>query len=470
MLISRRTGIKGAISLVATSALCALAPRSLADGSSRVRALGNPIVPFRGLCDPQARVYGDDVYLYATHDASAANKTFVMNDWWVWRSSDLVEWEQVSVLKPEQTYWGKPSRECWATDAAERDGQYFFYFSRGPKEIGVVQSDRPDGPWRDPLGRPLIAKGATPTEARDPGILQEADGTSYIVFGTWDYYIARLNRDMISLAETPRRIEINRPEGPYGPGKTDDKPFLHRRGDKYYLSWGCFYAMSDSPYGPFDYKASLLSRDLADPEFRQVTPPKGMPAQFLPSDMFLSDRHGSFFELHGQWYFICNDLSLAGSGPYFRNAVITYVRYRRNGEIAPLRLTRTGVGQYDAQRGIEAADFFKIVGGAIEEAEDGGFVVGALGDGSQLHYPNVRNLTGRSELTALAATPAPAADLIEVRRGGPRGRLLGRLRPKPQEGGAYHGRLSATGDSEHLCLVVRSKSRRPLALKALAFS
>ena len=91
----------------------------------------------------------------------------------------------------------------------------------------TVVSDAPAGPWRDPLGKALIAKGQVPTETRDPGILQEADGTSYIVFGTYDFYIARLSDDMISLAETPRRITIADPEGPYGLGKTDDKPFLH---------------------------------------------------------------------------------------------------------------------------------------------------------------------------------------------------------------------------------------------------
>ena len=34
--------------------------------------------------------------------------------------------------------------------------------------------------------------------------------------------------------------------GPYGPGKADDKPFLHKNAQTatYYLSWGCFYATS----------------------------------------------------------------------------------------------------------------------------------------------------------------------------------------------------------------------------------
>ncbi len=211
----------------------------------------NPIVENAGIADPKVRVYDDHVYLYATHDAAPSNKVFVMHDWFVWKSDDLVDWKQVSTLKPEQTYFKKPSAECWATDAIRRHGKYYFYFSRGPWEIGVVVGDTPAGPWPgDPIGNPLIAKGSTPTDARDPGILQEDDGASYIVFGVWDYYIARLNDDMVSLAEIPRKLKVIKPMGPFGPGKMDDKPFLHKRGNKYYLSWGCYYAMSDKNLPP----------------------------------------------------------------------------------------------------------------------------------------------------------------------------------------------------------------------------
>ena len=39
--------------------------------------------------------------------------------------------------------------------------------------------------------------------------------------------------------------------GPYGPGKCDDKPFLHKHNATYYLSWGGFYATASHPYGPY---------------------------------------------------------------------------------------------------------------------------------------------------------------------------------------------------------------------------
>jgi arabinoxylan arabinofuranohydrolase len=130
------------------------------------------------LCDPHARVYDNEVYIYATHDAVPGGDRFVMNNWWVWRSRNLRDWECVSILTPEDTYWGRPWNECWATDGMMRNDRYYFYFSRGPQEIGVVVSESAHGPWKDPLKKPLIPQGATPTAARDPGILQEEDGTS----------------------------------------------------------------------------------------------------------------------------------------------------------------------------------------------------------------------------------------------------------------------------------------------------
>jgi hypothetical protein len=310
------------------------------------RFSGNPLRLPAGVCDPQIRVYGDTVWLYATHDASPTNTNFTMNDWQIWRSNDLASWSHAGTLRPEDTYFGKPSTQCWATDAATRGGHYYLYFSMGPEDIGVVVSDTPAGPWRDPIGKPLIAKGQVKTASRDPGILQDSDGNDYIVFGTFDYYIARLNKDMVSLAETPRLIEIADKTGPYGPGKTDDKPVLHRRGDLYYLSWGSYFATSQSPYGPFQCKGALLEPKNVEPAFLDdsaIRGPYAPPPQYRPKDWLNFDRHGSFFEWRGRWFFACNDQSQPGLSPLFRRSVLCDVHYLANGDIAPLTLTQRGV-------------------------------------------------------------------------------------------------------------------------------
>ena len=86
----------------------------------------NPFVENQGVADPHLHVFNDTVYAFATHDFSPKNTHFRMDDWWVWKSQDLVDWERVSVLKPKDTP-ADPSEyeKCYATDAAYRDGEYW---------------------------------------------------------------------------------------------------------------------------------------------------------------------------------------------------------------------------------------------------------------------------------------------------------------------------------------------------------
>ena len=76
----------------------------------------------QGVNDPHIHVFNGRAYLYASHDHSEDNTEFVMKDWQVWSSDDLLNWRLESTLKPEETYIGKPIDGCWATDAVEKDG------------------------------------------------------------------------------------------------------------------------------------------------------------------------------------------------------------------------------------------------------------------------------------------------------------------------------------------------------------
>ena len=156
-------------------------------GTGDARA-GNPIVPGVGLTDPYCVVYGDRVFVYATHDFSAQSRHYVTKDWWVWSSDDLVSWKQEGTMKPEDTFIGKPFDSCWGTSSQARNGKYYWYFSAGPKQIGVDVADSPAGPWKDPLGKPLVPQGLTPTEERDPTIFIDDDGKAYLVYGTFQLF------------------------------------------------------------------------------------------------------------------------------------------------------------------------------------------------------------------------------------------------------------------------------------------
>ncbi len=324
---------------------------------------GNPIMPMRGICDPAVRIYGDKAHLYASHDTPLdaperkGKSGFHMMDWWVWSSTNLVDWKFEAALDPAIFGFPNGFKDCWATDGASKNGKYYWYVCT-PERTYVAMSDTPAGPWTSPLGNKPIMEG------RDPSAFVDDDGTPYLVTGVWHYNIAKLNEDMVSLAEKPRKVEIINPRGPYNrDGKnagrpTDDKPYLHKHKDWYYLSWGCYYGMSRNVYGPYECKGSVLLEE-------HIVPP-------MSQKGFDYDRHGSFFQWREQWYYIFNDQTATKSG-YFRDSAIGKVEYLENGEIAPVRLTNQGVALpkktsefhvarngKDSNSGTEATPFYSI--------------------------------------------------------------------------------------------------------------
>lgn len=426
----------------------------------------NPIIPSKGVNDPHIRIFDGKAWLSATHDKSIDNTGFIMEDWWIWSSEDLVNWKLECMINPEDTYIGKPFQGCWATDIATRNGKYYWYFSERNEQTGVMVADAPTGPWTDPLGKPLLSADMTPTHEYDMGIFEDESGDFYIVFGVWDYYIAKLNEDMISLAEKPRKITIHNPRGPYNQdGKnsekpTDDKPFLHSYKGKYYLSWGCFYAMADNVYGPYEYTGSVIEKESFAPGYEAPTWPHG----------FKQGRHGSFFEWHNQWYFAYCDISQTGNR-YFRDTFISYVHYRDNGEMALIRVDGTGVGHYDADKGpIEAEDYFKASGITKVEGAKGGFKVGSIDDGDYLVFNNVSGLKNKSILQIKATDVGKPT--LEVRSDAPNGPVLtiSPLNEKNNIGqDVFEFDIPKLDTHQNICFVFRGNRKNLLEIDSFSF-
>ena len=425
----------------------------------------NPIVPNVGLNDPHIHIFNDTAYVYASHDKSIDNDRFIMEDWWVWSSPDLVNWTKRSVLNPKDTYIGKEFSRCWATDAAYKKGKYYWYFSEGNEQTGVVVGNTPVSPWTEALGKPLLTSELTSTHEYDMSIFEE-NGEHYIFFGVWEYYVAKLNDDMISLAEVPKKISINNPRGPYNSdGKntkmpTDDKPFVHKYNGRYYLSWGCFYAISDNLYGPYNYVDTIIKESSFAEGYDSPTWPNG----------FLQGRHGSFFEWHNQWYFAYCDISQTGNR-YFRDTFISYIHYKENGEMAMIRVDGIGVGQYDANNGyIEAEDYFKADNISKTENTMGGFSINSLESNGFVTYPNVQNLKSKSfiEFEILSKTDTE----IEVREGDLNGKLLATCKFTANKTNAYKKERFKTEEllnGQTICFVFKPSANTNLKVNRFRF-
>ena len=398
------------------------------------------ILPNSGICDPHMRVYNGRVYMFATHDRSPGNDNYRMDDWKVYSTDDMLNWTLEYTLRPEDTFLGK-CEECYATDSAYRNGKYYLYFSHQQIQTGVAVADRPEGPYVDALGKPLIPQGLVDTPSYDPAVFIDDDEaqTPYIMWGftcfNKKYHIARLSEDMISLAEEPRPIE----HGPWW----SDAPWLWKHNGLYYLithrSW---YSTAESIYGPYTYRGRFCH------DCNNVD-------------------HPCVFDFHNQTYFAYGVPANYGKGetdPYFRATKILYAHYKDNGEIVIDEfLQDKGVGQYHVSWGrIKGEWYFAASDGVCKKENGDGFEMRGITDGAYLYYQNVHGLPEKAKLLVRGKCEhAPCT--IEVREGGANGALLGSYTCEP-ECAIEHGdtrefpiTLSNAEGTHSLCFVFRGE-------------
>lgn len=428
---------------------------------SRAKSMqGNPIIPNIGMADPHIYIFENRAYLYATRDADSTAQNFIMPEWNIWSSDDLINWKHERTIDPKETYMGASVR-CWAPDIAYRKGAYYFYFSNGNVNTGVMRGTTPSGPFVDALGKPMLDEDLTETKEYDPSILvvDDEDQTAYIVFGHHrdneeDHFfaIARLSEDMISLDEEPKEIIIT---GDQNVLKGNDKPNLHKHNGIYYLSAGTHYATSKNVYGPY-----VKTGDTGNGKF-------GLDSR----------AHGNFFKWNGQWFHTWCHFHLGKDVARYRESYISYLHYKDNGEILTdtVFLNRhfsTGVGQYDASWDkIEAEWFMAASGVEKRESINGGFEIQQVTDNGYLCFPNIQNLKNVNSMKFYIASEKGGT--IEVREGSVNGSLLGSLRFSKTGGMTKYqeitGKISNLNQVKDICLVFKGKHEDILHLDWFSF-
>ncbi|EGF92616.1 xylosidase/arabinosidase [Asticcacaulis biprosthecium C19] len=198
-------------------------------------ASSNPIFRDVFTADPAALVYQDRLYVYAGHDNAKEGQFFTMPGWRLYSSDDAKAWTSHGyVLRPEAFSYGRAD-VAWAAQVVEKDGKFYFYTTLRLREsehhaIAVAVGDRPEGPFTDARGTPLITDGMTTDSKRtnadiDPTVFIDVDGTAWMAWGNGDCYLVKLKPNMIELDGPIHRLDlVNYAEGPW----------LFRRGDLYY--------------------------------------------------------------------------------------------------------------------------------------------------------------------------------------------------------------------------------------------
>ena len=254
-----------------------------------------PLFQTKYTADPSPMVVGDTLFLYTSHDASPedipdpnekSSAGFFMYDWLLWSTTDMVNWtEHGACASLKEFSWRSRENGAWAIQTVERNGKYYLYAPLHGHGIGVLVADSPYGPFKDPLGQPLVWQKEHWDDI-DPSVFIDDDGQAWMFWGNPQTYCVKLNDDMIS---TKGDIYVLNPkDGMMRPVKEEgakinlrvpgrekvtwaiqhyqEGPWFYKRNGHYYMGFastccpeGLGYAMSNSPLGPWKEQNYLMA-------------------------------------------------------------------------------------------------------------------------------------------------------------------------------------------------------------------
>ena len=324
----------------------------LAFPQKKKKTSGNPILP-GWYADPEAIVYGDEYWIYPTlsglvtadgKDPDTGKKTRAVHQIYnvqtymdAFSSKDLVHWtKHPKVLSIENIKWLEFA--LWAPSVISANGKYYLFFGANDIQnndqyggIGVAVADRPEGPFKDVLGKPLIDKIVNGAQPIDQFVFRDDDGSYYMYYGGWHHCnMVKLSDDLLSIVpfDDGTLYKSVTPEN-YVEG-----PFMLKRNGKYYFmwsegSWGgsdysVAYAISDSPFGPFKRIGKILQQD---------------------DNVATGAGHHSVIQIPGkdEWYIVYHRRPLGDTNQNHRETCIDRMYFDKDGYILPVKITFEGL-------------------------------------------------------------------------------------------------------------------------------
>jgi hypothetical protein len=294
----------------------------------------NPFITDQYSADPSARVFGDRVYVYPSHDILATEGRgrvgwFCMEDYHVFSSANLTEWKDHGVIvSQDRVEWANPEAfSMWAPDCIFRNGKYYFYFpaiiqdtikyGRG-FSVGVAIANRPEGPYKA-LTEPI--KGVI---GIDPNVFIDNDGQVYLYWAIGNIYGARIKENMVELDSEPVILAEFPEEG------LKEGPWLFERNGTYYMTYPHVqnkterleYATGDNPLGPFKFAGVIMDES--------------------PTGCWTN--HQSIIEFRDQWYLFYHHNDLSPNFDKNRSIRVDSLFFNEDGTIQKVTPTLRGAG------------------------------------------------------------------------------------------------------------------------------
>lgn len=293
------------------------------------RSKGNPVITHHFTADPSALVEGDTLWLHLGHDFAGGQKGYKMKDWLVFSTTDMKKITEYPIpMKITDFLWAE-SGDAYAAQVVKRKNKYYWYISTNWSGIGVAVSERPEGPFKDAIGKPLLTNNDCFASTHswaciDPAIYIDDDGTPWIFWGNRECYYAKLKDNMIEIDGQINQIKF---DGFY----FTEAPWIHKYNRKYYLTYATefpekiAYAMADRIEGPWEYKGIL--NEIAGNS---------------------NTNHQAIIEFKDQWYFIYHNGGInTDGGSYSRSVCIDKIHYNSDGTMKRIIMTSEGVAMND---------------------------------------------------------------------------------------------------------------------------
>ena len=292
---------------------------------------GNPI--FEGwYADPEGVIWGKEYWIYPTYSAKFEEQTYMD----AFSSKDLVTWKKHShILDTSNVKWAK--KALWAPSIIKKKNKYYLFFSANDVHegevggIGVAVSKKPDGPFVDAIGKPLINEIVNGAQPIDQYVFKDDDGQYYMYYGGWKHCnVVKLSNDLLHLVPFPDGMLYKE----VTPKNYVEGSFMLKRNGKYYFMWSegawtgpnyCVaYAISDSPLGPFERIGKILQQD------KSVATGAG---------------HHSVIQIPGteDYYIVYHRRPLTERNGNARVVCIERLEFDHEGFIKPVKLTFEGV-------------------------------------------------------------------------------------------------------------------------------
>lgn len=304
---------------------------SISTNISRVwESTGNPVVKHKYTADPAAFVYRDTLFIFTGQDAAGGQTGYNMLSWCCFATTDMKHfWEYNTPMKASDFAWGTQNA-AWAGQVVERNGKFYWYTSSNTTGIGVGVADRPEGPYKDALGRALLTNANSPGLTHswrtiDPSVFIDDDGQAWLFWGNGATWVCKLNADMISFDTTfgTKMVSIT--------GSMDfpftEAPWVHKKDGLYYLSFAAgfperiSYAVATTPAGPYIYKGIL--NEIAGNS---------------------NTNHQAIVQFKNNWYFIYHNGGIQTDGGSFsRSVCIDKLEFDENNMYKPVIMTTKGV-------------------------------------------------------------------------------------------------------------------------------